>query len=112
MGRGGILVYDMTERTKRNQLLVLETLNDLINQAAANNDKRRPVSVAAIITYSDGSTTSNVAGRLDRVQLTGLLIDLSNQVFFECKQREINDEIESTVNALYLASMPTSEKPN
>jgi len=99
-----------TEKT--HQLLVLETLNDLINEAATNNDKKRAVSVAAVLVFNDGSTSSNIAGLLDRPQMTGLLVDLSNQVFFECKQRELQEQAEGAMQQVALAAMPVDNKPN
>ena len=105
-----------TEKQKSNkkaQVLVLDTLNDLFSEAASDNDNKRPISFAAVMVYSDGSTTSQMAGDLNRVLLTGALHDLVNQIFFECKQREINDEIEKTVERLHLASAPIGgKKPN
>ena len=105
-----------TEKQKSNkkaQVLVLDTLNDLFSEAASDNDNKRPISFAAVMVYSDGSTTSQMAGDLNRVLLTGALHDLVNQIFFECKQREINDEIEKTVERLHLASTPIGDnKPN
>lgn len=113
---GGILVYDMTDAKKdaqkQQQLLVLETLNDLINVSAVNDPDKRAISVAAVVVFSDGSTSSNIAGYLDRAQMTGLLVDLSNQVFFECKHREIQDAAEDALQKVYLASQPAGSKPN
>ena len=92
---------------KKAQVLVLDTLNDLFSEAASDNDKQRPISFAAVMVYSNGTTTSQMAGDMDRILLTGALTDLVNQIFFECKQREINDAIEKTVRTLHLASIPT-----
>lgn len=98
---------------KKAQVLVLDTLNDLFSEAASDNEKQRPISFAAVMVYSDGTTTSQMAGDLNRVLLTGALHDLVNQIFFECKQREINDEIEKSVERLHLASAPIGDKkPN
>ena len=106
-----------TEKQKSNkkaQVLVLDTLNDLFSEAASDNDNKRPISFAAVMVYSDGSTTSQMAGDLNRVLLTGALHDLINQIFFECKQREINNQIEKSIEALHLASIPAQggKKPN
>jgi len=105
-----------TEKEKSNkkaQVMVLDTLNDLFSEAASDNDKQRPISFAAVMVYSDGTTSSQMAGDLNRVLLTGALHDLVNQIFFECKQREINDQIEKSIEALHLASLPMeSKKPN
>jgi len=104
-----------TEKEKSNkkaQVLVLDTLNDLFSEAASDNPKQRPVSFAAVMVYSNGTTTSQMAGDMDRILLTGALTDLVNQIFFECKQREINDAIEKTVEQLHLASAPIGNKPN
>jgi len=92
---------------KKAQVLVLDTLNDLFSEASSDDGNKRPISLAAVMVYSDGSTTSQMAGDLNRVLLTGALHDLVNQIFFECKQREINDAIEKTVRTLHLASIPT-----
>ena len=103
-----------TEKSnKKAQVLVLDTLNDLFSEAASDNDDQRPVSFAAVMIYSDGTTTSQMAGDLNRILLTGALTDLINQIFFECKQREINDAVEQTVERLTLASAPIGDKkPN
>lgn len=85
---------------------MLDTLNDLFNECASDNPDRRPVSIGAVVVYSDGTTTGQVAGELNRVLMTGALTDLVNQVFQECRQREINQHIEDTVKALHLASLP------
>lgn len=103
--------YRMSDN-KKNQLLVLQTLQDLINEAAANDDEKRAISVAAVVVYSDGSTSSNISGFLDRPVMTGLLVDLSNQVFFECKQRELSDAAEDAMQKLHLAQSPPTEKAN
>lgn len=96
-----------TEKSnKKAQVLVLDTCNDLFNEASSDNAEKRPVSIGAVIIYSDGTATSHMAGDLNRILLTGALTDLVNQIFFECKQREINEQVENTVNALHLASMP------
>ncbi len=99
---------------KKAQVLVLDTLNDLFNEAAGDNAERRPISIGAVILYSDGTVSSQMAGDLNRVLLTGALTDLCNQIFYECKQREINEQVEATVNKLHLASIPPSggSKPN
>ena len=99
---------------KKAQVLVLDTLNDLFSEAASDNDKQRPVSFAAVMVYSDGTTTSQMAGNLDRILLTGALTDLVNQIFFECKQREINEQIEKSIEAMQLAAIPAhgGGKPN
>jgi len=110
---------EMTETKKENsnkkaQVLVLDTLNDLFNEATIDDEKHRPVSVAAVLVYSDGTTSSQMAGDMHRILLTGALTDLVNQIFFECRQREINEQVEKTVEALHLASIPTGggSKPN
>lgn len=99
---------------KKAQLLVLDTLNDLFTECATETeDAARPVSVGVVLCYSDGTVTSNMAGDLNRVLMTGALQDLINQIFFECKQREINDAVEKTVERLHLASQPIGgRKPN
>ena len=98
---------NVTEKSnKKAQVLVLDSLNDLFNEASSDNPKKRPVSIGAVIIYSDGTASSQMAGDLNRILLTGALTDLVNQIFFECKQREINEQVENTVNALHLASMP------
>ncbi len=99
---------------KKAQVLVLDTLNDLFNEAASDKPERRPISIGAVILYSDGTVSSQMAGDLNRVLLTGALTDLVNQIFFECKQREINDMVEKTVTELHLASIPPhgGSKPN
>jgi hypothetical protein len=91
---------------KSAQVLVLDALNDLFNECASDNDEKRPVSIGAVVVYSDGTTTSQMAGELNRVLITGALTDLVNQIFQECRQREINQHIEDTVKALHLASLP------
>ena len=103
------------EDNKKAQVLVLDTLNDLFNECAnETEDAARPVSIGTVVCYSDGTTTSQMAGDLNRVLLTGALQDLINQIFFECKQREINETVEKTVRDLHLASLPTGggNKPN
>lgn len=99
---------------KKAQVLVLDTLSDLFNEASTDNDARRPISFGAVIIYSDGTVSSHMAGDLDRILLTGALTDLVNQIFFECKQREINEQVEKVMCNLHLASMPTGggKKPN
>lgn len=99
---------------KKAQVLVLDTLNDLFNEASIDNSARRPISIGAVVIYSDGTASSQMAGDLNRILLTGALTDLVNQIFFECKQREINEVIEKTVRTLHLASIPTQsgKKPN
>ncbi len=99
---------------KKAQVLVLDTLNDLFSEAASDDNKKRPISFAAVMVYSDGSTTSQMAGDLNRVLLTGALHDLVNQIFFECKQREINEQIEKSIEAMHLATIPAhgGDKPN
>lgn len=97
---------------KNNQLLVLETLNELIQKAANNDDDARAVSVAAVLVFNDGTTISNVSGELDRVHMTGLLVDLSNQVFFNCKQMELQAAAEDAARQVVLATLPTGPKPN
>ena len=99
---------------KKAQVLVLDSLNDLFNEASIDDDTRRPISLGAVIIYSDGTTSSQMAGDLNRILLTGALTDLVNQIFFECKQREINEQIEKTVRALRLATIPAhgGSKPN
>lgn len=96
------------KENKRSQVLVLDSLNDLFNEAASDNKEKRPISIGAVLCYSDGSVSSQMAGDLNRVLLTGALTDLVNQIFFECKQREINDTVEKTVRDLHLASLPTA----
>ncbi len=96
-----------TEKSnKKAQVLVLDTLNDLFNEAAGDNPDKRPISIGAVLVYSDGTVSSQMAGDLNRVLLTGALADLVNQIFFECKQREINEQVEKTVRDLHLASIP------
>lgn len=99
---------------KKAQVLVLDTLNDLFTDAASDNDKKQPISLGAVIIYSDGTVSSHMAGDLDRILLTGALTDLVNQIFYECKQREINEQVEKVMCNLHLASMPTGggKKPN
>lgn len=99
---------------KKAQVLVLDTLNDLFSEAASDEDNKRPISFAAVMVYSDGSTSSQMAGDLNRVLLTGALHDLVNQIFFECKQREINEQIERSIEAMHLATIPAhgGGKPN
>jgi len=99
---------------KKAQVLVLDTLNDLFTEAADDKTEKRSVSVAAVIIYSDGSVSQQMAGDLDRILLTGALTDLVNQIFFECKQRELNDVIEKSVEQLYLANVQSNDgkKPN
>lgn len=105
---------DSEKSNKKAQVLVLDTLNDLFNECASDDEARRPISIGAVVCYSDGTTTSQIAGDLDRILLTGALTDLVNQIFFECKQREINEMVEKTVTDLHLASLPTDggRKPN
>lgn len=106
---------EATEKSnKKAQVLVLDTLNDLFNEAAGDCAERRPISIGAVLVYSDGTVSSQMAGDLNRVLLTGALTDLVNQIFFECKQREINEQVEKTVEALHLASIPPAggTKPN
>ncbi len=105
---------EIQKSNKKAQVLVLDSLNDLFNEASIDDDARRPISLGAVIIYSDGTSSSQMAGDLNRIFLTGALTDLVNQIFFECKQREINEQVEQTVKALHLASMPTggSKKPN
>ena len=93
---------------KKAQVLVLDTLNDLFTEASSDDPEKRPVSIGAVMVYSDGTTSSQMAGDLNRITLTGALTDLVNQIFFECKQREINEQVEKTVRALHLASVPTA----
>jgi len=102
------------KQNKKAQVLVLDTLNDLFNECASDNKDARPISIAVAVCYSDGTTTSNMSGDLNRVLITGALQDLINQIFFECKQREINDTVEQTVKNLHLASLPPAggRKPN
>lgn len=99
---------------KKAQVLVLDTLNDLFAEATIDDTARRPISLGAVVIYSDGTTSSQMAGDLNRILLTGALTDLVNQIFFECKQREINEQVEKTVRDLHLASMPAGggKKPN
>ena len=99
---------------KKAQVLVLDTLNDLFIDASTDNDAKRPISIGAVIIYSDGTASSQMGGDLNRVLLTGALTDLVNQIFFECKQREINEQIEKSIEAMHLATIPAhgSKKPN
>ena len=99
---------------KKAQVLVLDSLNDLFTEASTDNDARRPISLGAVIIYSDGTTSSQMAGDLNRILLTGALHDLVNQIFFECKQREINEQIERSIEAMHLATIPAhgGKKPN
>lgn len=105
---------EIQKSNKKAQVLVLDTLNDMFAEAAIDEDGKRPISIGAVIIYSDGSVSSQMAGDLNRVLLTGALHDLVNQVFFECKQREINNQIEKSIEALRFASIPTQggKKPN
>lgn len=99
---------------KKAQVLVLDTLNDLFNEASLDDDAKRPISIGTVIIYSDGTTSSQMAGDLNRVLLTGALTDLVNQIFYECKQREINEQVEKVVRNLHLASTQAhgGKKPN
>lgn len=99
---------------KKAQVLVLDSISDLFNEASTDDDARRPISLGAVIIYSDGTASSQMAGDLNRILLTGALTDLVNQIFFECKQREINEQIERTVEALRFATIPAhgGGKPN
>lgn len=103
-----------TEKSnKKAQVMVLDMLNDLFNVASSDDTKKRPVSIGAVVIYSDATTSSHMAGDLNRILLTGALHDLVNEIYFECKQREINEQVEKTVTALHLASMPHGTvKPN
>lgn len=105
---------EIQKSNKKAQVLVLDTLNDLFNEASTDNDARRPISIGAVIIYSDGSTSSQMAGDLNRILLTGALTDLVNQVFYECQAREITRQVEKVVRSLHLASVPThgDKKPN
>ncbi len=104
---------EIEKSNKKAQVLVLDTLNDLFNEATSDNAAKRPISIGAVIIYSDGSVSSQMAGDLNRVLLTGALADLANQIFFECRQREINEQVEKVVRSLHLASTPIdSKKPN
>lgn len=99
---------------KKAQVLVLDTLNDLFIEASNDDDTRRPISIGAVVIYSDGTASSQMGGDLNRILLTGALTDLVNQIFFECKQREINEQIEKSIEAMHLATIPAhgSKKPN
>lgn len=105
---------EQQKSAKKAQVLVLDTLNDLFSEAATDDDDKRPISFAAVMVYADGSTSSQMAGDLNRVLLTGALHDLVNQIFFECKQREINEQIEKSIEAMHLAAIPAhgGDKPN
>ena len=105
---------DNNKSNKSAQVLVLDTLNDLFNECASDDETKRAVSIGAVVAFSDGTTSSIMSGDLDRILMTGALTDLVNQIFFECKQREINAMVEKTVTDLHLASLPTSggKKPN
>lgn len=114
-GNWNLLMKSTDEKSnKKSQVLVLDTLNDLFNEAASDDETKRPISIGCVLVYSDGTVTSEVSGSLDRILLTGALTDLVNQIFFECKQREINEMVEKTVTDLHLASLPTDggRKPN
>ncbi len=105
---------EILKSNKKAQVLVLDTLNDLFVEASHDDDARRPISVGAVVCYSDGTTSSQMGGDLNRILLTGALHDLVNQIFFECKQREINEQIERSIEAMHLATIPAhgGKKPN
>jgi len=107
-----LMKNDNEKEQKQSQVLVLDTLSDLFNECSTDSDEKRPISIAAVVCYSNGTVSSQMAGKLDRILITGALTDLVNQIFFECKQREINDKVEETVKALHLASLPPDIKIN
>lgn len=112
---GGILMTDENiklKADKRGQVLVLDCLNDLFTEVAIDSNIR-PVSIAAVVTYNDGSTNQQFAGNLDRILTIGALHDLALQIFLHCKQHETEKQIKKAVEELHLASLPTGgAKPN
>lgn len=95
---------------ERAKLMILDTLNDVF--LTVQSEEKCAVSFACVVLFDDGSTDSNMAGDLNRVMLNGALYDLTQQIFWESKNREINDAVENAVQQITLATTPTDGKAN